>query len=84
VSELRFAEIVGREVLTPEGGRLGHVFDVHLEPVEGKLRVAHLLVGHWGLAARLSLDVSWRLPGEQISWDRVVEALDDRIVVRAQ
>jgi sporulation protein YlmC with PRC-barrel domain len=82
VKALRFSHLVGSPVVDSEGTRLGHVFDVHVEADAGRLRVKHLLIGRAGLAARLSLDVSWRLAGEEVPWERVVEVEPGRVVVR--
>jgi sporulation protein YlmC with PRC-barrel domain len=83
VRALRFSHLIGSRVVDTEGARLGHVFDVHVEPDGARLRLTHLLVGRAGLAARLSLDVSWRLAGEEVPWERVVELEPGRVVVRA-
>jgi sporulation protein YlmC with PRC-barrel domain len=82
VKDFRFAEIIGSAVNETEGRGLGRVFDIHVENVDGRLCIKHLLVGRRGLVARLSLGASWSLRGEEVSWERVVEARDGKVLVR--
>lgn len=79
--ELRFSRLVGSRVVDTDGRALGRVFDVHVEERDGRLHVAHLLVGRAGLLARLSLDAGWRRRGEDVAWERVVDP-GEPIVVR--
>lgn len=82
MTELRFGALVGTPVVDTDGDELGRVFEVHVEDRRGRLCISHLLVGRRGLAARLSLNVSWHLPGEAVPWERVVDVQGARIVVR--
>ncbi len=82
MTELRFSWLIGLMVTDASGLELGRVFDVRVEFRGGQLRVAHLLVGRRGLAARLGLDVGWRQSGEIVAWERVIDPGRDQILVR--
>ncbi len=85
---MRLGELLGREVVTESGGRLGRVYDVQGELEEGRLRVTGLVAGAPGILERLGVGVAgkggtrraMRHGHAGIPWERVVRVGRDVVV----
>jgi sporulation protein YlmC with PRC-barrel domain len=81
---VRVSEIIGLEVKTESGDKVGRVYDVRAELTQRSLKVTGLVVGRRGLMERLGIDAPEaservRTPDE-LPWSDVVR-LDRRGVV---
>jgi sporulation protein YlmC with PRC-barrel domain len=74
-----FTSLVGREVVTEGGRRLGACHDLRAELTGSSLRVTGLVVGRRGLLERLGVG---RRPRAGVPWEAVALIEGDRIVVR--
>lgn len=83
---MRLSDLLGREVRTESGQRLGHVHDVRAELSAHTLKVNGLVVGGAGLLERLGLgarDRSGRLRRHDfVPWRDVTRADRRGVVVR--
>ena len=84
---MRLGELLGREVVTESGERLGRVHDVQGELEEGRLRVTALVAGAPGIFERLGLGAgkggsrrAKRHGHAAIAWERVVRVGRDVVV----
>ena len=85
---MRLGELLGREVVTESGERLGRVHDVQGELEEGRLRVTALVAGAPGILERLGVGVRGKGGARRakrhghaaIAWERVVRVGRDVIV----
>ena len=86
---MRLGELLGREVVTESGERLGRVHDVQGELEEGRLRVTALVAGTPGILERLGVGVGAGKGGARqakrhghaaIVWERVVRVGRDVVV----
>ena len=84
---MRLGELLGREVVTESGERLGRVHDVQGELEEGRLRVTALVAGAPGIFERLGLGPgkggsrrAKRRGQAAIAWERVVRVGRDVVV----
>jgi sporulation protein YlmC with PRC-barrel domain len=75
----RFTSLVGREVVTEGGRRLGACHDLRGRIVDSSLRVTALVVGRRGILERLGIR---RGPRDAVAWDAVVGIEGRKIVVR--
>jgi sporulation protein YlmC with PRC-barrel domain len=75
--------LLGSQVVTEDGRRLGGVYDARLEVRDGRPRVLALAYGAPALRKRLagSIDRS-ALPAQHVLWSDVVRVEPSRIVVR--
>jgi len=86
---MRLGELLGRNVVTESGVRLGRVHDVQGELDGEQLRVTGLVAGRLGLLERYGVNARSSVDGQQakehghegISWDRVIR-VGREIVVR--
>jgi sporulation protein YlmC with PRC-barrel domain len=86
---MRLGELLGREVVTESGERLGRVHDVQGELEEGRLRVTALVAGAPGILERLGVGArgkggarrAKRHSHAAIAWERVVR-VGPEVVVR--
>ena len=86
---MRLGELLGREVVTESGERLGHVHDVQGELDEGRLRVTALVAGAPGILERLGVGARGKGGARRakrhghaaIAWERVVR-VGPEVVVR--
>ena len=85
---MRLGELLGREVVTESGERLGRVHDVQGELEEGRLRVTALVAGAPGILERLGVARgkggarrAKRHGHASIAWERVVR-VGPEVVVR--
>jgi sporulation protein YlmC with PRC-barrel domain len=84
---MRLGELLGREVVTESGERLGRVRDVQGELEEGRLRVTALVAGAPGILERLGVGAgkggarrAKRHGHAAIAWERVVRVGRDVVV----
>jgi sporulation protein YlmC with PRC-barrel domain len=85
---MRLGELLGREVVTESGERLGRVHDVQGELEEGRLRVTALVAGAPGILERFGVGAGQggahrakRHGHAAIAWERVVR-VGRNVVVR--
>jgi sporulation protein YlmC with PRC-barrel domain len=86
---MRLGELLGREVVTESGERLGHVHDLQGELEEGRLRLTALVAGAPGLLERLGVGAAGKGGARRakrhlhaaIAWERVVR-VGPEVVVR--
>jgi sporulation protein YlmC with PRC-barrel domain len=86
---MRLGELLGREVVTESGERLGRVHDVRGELEEGGLRVTALVAGAPGILERLGVGARGKRGARRakrhghaaIAWERVV-LVGPEVVVR--
>jgi len=86
---MRLGELLGREVVTESGERLGRVHDVQSELEEGRLRVTGVVAGAPGLLERFGIGTggkggarrALRHSHSGIPWERVVR-VGREVVVR--
>ena len=86
---MRLGELLGREVVTESGERLGHVHDVQGELEEGRLRVTALVAGAPGILERFGVGAAGKGGASRakrhdhaaIAWERVVR-VGPEVVVR--
>jgi sporulation protein YlmC with PRC-barrel domain len=86
---MRLGELLGREVVTESGERLGRVHDVQGELEEGRLRVTGLVAGEPGILERYGVGVAGKGGARRakrhghagIPWERVVR-VGPQVVVR--
>jgi sporulation protein YlmC with PRC-barrel domain len=86
----RLTALLGREVVTESGEKLGRCFDLRAERSASKLEVTGLVVGAEGLLERLGIGPSrgeakrhhktWR--HDAVPWEAVVRIEGKRIVVK--
>jgi len=84
---MRLGELLGREVMTESGERLGRVHDVQGELEEGRLRVTALVAGAPGILERLGVGTgkggarqAKRHGHAAIAWERVVRVGRDVVL----
>ena len=86
---MKLGELLGREVVTESGERLGRVHDVQGELEEGRLRVTALVAGAPGILERLGVGARGKGGARRakrhghaaIAWERVVR-VGPEVVVR--
>ena len=70
--EFRIEDLVGRPVVDREGGKLGHVSEIRVEPRGDALEVTGVLIGAWGWIERLAMQRVWRRGhGGLARWDQI-------------
>ena len=75
------SDLIGCELLTESGERLGRVHDLRAEQVNGHWRLTGLLVGRGGIVARLTGTAADPLiDSDLIPWE-TVNRLGDRVVI---
>ena len=85
---MRLGELLGLEVVTESGGRVGRVRDVQGELEEGRLRVTGLVAGAPGILERLGIGASGKGAARRakrhghaaIAWERVVRVGRNEVV----
>jgi sporulation protein YlmC with PRC-barrel domain len=86
---MRLSELLGREVVSESGLRLGHVHEVRGELVEGHLRVTGLVAGKLGILERYGMGTQGsggptraKVRGHPaIPWERVVR-VGPKVILR--
>jgi sporulation protein YlmC with PRC-barrel domain len=82
------SSLVGREIVTDEGRRLGDCHDLRGELTSSSLRVTALVVGtrgwleHYGIGAQASASPQRVKDKDTIPWDAILRIEGRRIVVR--
>lgn len=82
------SSLIGREIVTDEGRRLGDCHDVRAELSSSSLRVTGLVVGtrgwleHYGIGAQASASPERVKDRDTVPWNAIVRIESDRIVVR--
>ena len=83
---MKLSELIGLDVSTESGERLGHVHDVRAELTSRSVDVKGILVGRIGLLERLGLGAphsTFRRHGQDLlPWSAVVRADRRGVVVR--
>ena len=85
---MRLGELLGCEVVTESGERLGRVHDVQGELEEGRLRVTALVAGAPGILERFGIGARGKGGARRakrhghaaIAWERVVRVGPDVVV----
>lgn len=85
---MRLGELLGREVVTESGERLGRVHDVQGELEEGRLRVTALVAGAPGILERFGIGARGKGGARRakrhghaaIAWERVLRVGRDVVV----
>ena len=85
---MRLGELLGREVVTESGERLGRVHDLQGELEDGRLRVTALVAGAPGILERLGVGARGKGGARRakrhghaaIAWERVVRVGRDVVV----
>ena len=85
---MRLGELLGREVVTESGERLGRVHDVQGELEEGRVRVTALVAGAPGILERFGVGARGKGGARRakrhghaaIAWERVVRVGRDVVV----
>ena len=78
---IRASDLIGCELRTESGERLGRVHDLRAEQVDDQWRLTALVLGGGGLAARLvGTGPDPLISGDLIEW-RAVRRLEDGLVV---
>ena len=85
---MRLGELLGREIVTESGERLGRVRDVQGELDEGRLRLTGLVAGAPGILERLGVGARGKGGARRakrhghaaIAWERVVRVGRDVVV----
>jgi len=85
---MRLGELLGREVVTESGERLGRVHDVQGELEEGRLRMTALVAGAPGILERFGIGARGKGGARRakrhghaaIAWERVVRVGRDVVV----
>jgi sporulation protein YlmC with PRC-barrel domain len=82
------SSLIGREIVTDAGRRLGDCHDVRAELGPSSLRVTGLVVGtrgwleHFGVGAQASASPERVKDRDTVPWDAVVRIEGKRIIVR--
>ena len=82
------SSLIGREIVTDQGRRLGHCHDLRAELTPSALRVSALVVGtrgwleHFGIGAQASASPHRVQDKDTVSWDAVIRIDGDRIIIR--
>jgi sporulation protein YlmC with PRC-barrel domain len=82
------SSLIGREIVTDAGRRLGDCHDLRAELTSTSLRVTGLVIGargwleHYGIGAQASASPDRVNEKDTIPWEAIVRIEGDRIVVR--
>jgi sporulation protein YlmC with PRC-barrel domain len=83
---MRFSDILGAEVTTESGARLGRAHDLRADRTSRTLKITGLVVGPAGLLERLGIGAPESggpiRTRDVVPWSAVVKADSRRIVVR--
>ena len=74
------SSLIGRDVVTRSGIKLGRCHDLRAELTANRLEVVALCVGRAGYLARLGLRS--RTADDEIEWSSIIRIEGNRIVVR--
>jgi sporulation protein YlmC with PRC-barrel domain len=82
------SSLLGRDIVTDTGRRLGHCHDLRGELTSSSLRVTALVVGtrgwleHFGIGAQASASPQRVKDKDTVPWDAIVRIEGNRIIVR--
>jgi sporulation protein YlmC with PRC-barrel domain len=82
------SSLLGRDIVTDTGRRLGHCHDLRGELTSSSLRVTALVVGtrgwleHFGIGAQASASPQRVEDKDTVPWDAIVRIEGNRIIVR--
>ena len=82
------SSLIGREIVTDQGRRLGDCHDVRAELTSSSLRVTGLVIGargwleHFGIGAQASASPQRVKKSDTVPWEAVLRIERKRIVVR--
>lgn len=80
---IRASDLIGCEVRTESRQRLGRIHDLRAERVDDHWRLAALVLGRAGLAARLvGTGPEPLVAGDVIRWEAVTRLSDGCVIVR--
>ncbi|HWG08798.1 MAG TPA: PRC-barrel domain-containing protein [Solirubrobacteraceae bacterium] len=80
---IRASELIGAELRTESGDRLGRVHDLRAERAGEGWRLSGLVIGRRGVAARLlGTAAEPVISGEVVAWDAVTRLEDGCVTVR--
>ncbi len=80
---IRASDLLGCELRTESGERLGRVHDLRAERAGGHWRLSGLVLGHRGISARLlGTGPDTMIAGEVIGWEAVSRLEVGSIIVR--
>jgi sporulation protein YlmC with PRC-barrel domain len=80
---IRASDLIGCEVRTESGERLGDVHDLRAERADDHWRLSGLVLGRRGMSARLiGTGPDPLIGGEVIGWEAVCRLEDRSIIVR--
>ena len=80
---IRASDLIGCELCTESGERLGHVHDLRAELADGHWRLSGLVLGRRGMSARLvGTGADPLISGEMIAWEAVSRLEVGSIIVR--
>jgi sporulation protein YlmC with PRC-barrel domain len=78
---IRASDLVGCELRTESGERLGRVHDLRAEQTNGEWRLSGLVIGRRGLSARLlGTSPDPLISGEVVDWEDV-RSLEDGLII---
>ncbi|MEA2637377.1 MAG: PRC-barrel domain [Chloroflexota bacterium] len=78
---IRASDLIGCEVRTESGERLGRVHDLRAEKVHDEWCLMGLVLGHRGMAARLGTGPEPLISGEVLAWGAVTRLENGRVTV---
>jgi sporulation protein YlmC with PRC-barrel domain len=84
----KLSSLIGREIVTDTGRRLGSCHDLRGELTSSSLRVTALVVGtrgwleHFGIGAQASASPQRIKDKDTVPWDAVMRIEGNRIIVR--
>jgi sporulation protein YlmC with PRC-barrel domain len=80
---IRASDLIGSEVRTESGERLGHVHDLRAERTDVDWRLSGLVLGRRGMAARLvGIGPNPLIAGDVIGWEAISRVAVGSILVR--
>jgi sporulation protein YlmC with PRC-barrel domain len=80
---IRASDLLGCEIRTESGERLGHVYDLRAELADDRWRLSGLVLGRRGISARLvGTGPDPMIGGEVVGWEAVSRLEVGSIIVR--
>jgi sporulation protein YlmC with PRC-barrel domain len=80
---IRASDLIGCELRTESGQRLGHVHDLRVERADDDWHLSGLVLGRRGISTRLvGTGADPLIGGEVIAWEAVRRIVDGCVIVR--